>query len=134
MKKFFAVEDEEEELPNHSEFKNELKPARFAKTNLKSIIRDPITGSTSNYAVDRTKFKALGNKAPEVFPGKINDSSPQVKYELPKNTKKSPKKIIFNPLTHETVRIDGSIGGNNGFGPDRPRDRIGFGGNRPGNY
>lgn len=132
LKNFFAVEDDEDELPNHSEFKTEIKPARYAKTNLKSIIRDPITGNTSNYVVDRTKPRSLGSKAPEVFPGKIYDSPPQVKYELPKNTKKSPKSFIFNPLTHETIRIDGNAGGNV-FSGDRPRDRIGFGG-RVGNY
>ena len=81
---------------------------RFAKTNLKTIVHDPITGNTLNYAVERSKPRSLGSKPPDVFPGKISDSPPQVKYELPKNTKKSPKSTIFNPLTHQTIRFEGT--------------------------
>ena len=109
ISKFFAVDEEtEEELPSQSEFKVDIKVQRFAKTNLKSVVHDPITGNTLNYAVERNKPRSLGSKPPEVFPGKIYDSPPQVKYELPKNTKRSPKSTIFNPLTHETIRFEGT--------------------------
>ena len=100
---------EDQELPSSSEFKqidDQLKPNRYAKTNLKSIIHDPITGSISNYKVDRPKPRSLGTKAPEVFPGKIYDSPPQAEYELPKFTKKAPKNSIFNPLTGETLKVE----------------------------
>jgi hypothetical protein len=107
ISKFYAVDEEvEEELPNQSEFQNDSRMQRFAKTNLKTIVHDPITGTTLNYANDRIKPRALGSKPLDVFPGKINDSPPQVKYELPRNTKKSPKSMIFNPLTHETIRFE----------------------------
>ena len=108
-KKFFGLDDEPrmnrdqsgEELPSSSEF----KPTRFAKTNLKPISHDPITGAVNNYTIDRPKPRTLGTKAPEVFPGKVYDSPPQVEYELPKHTKKAPRNQIFNPLTFETQTI-----------------------------
>ena len=109
QKRFFGLDDEprmnrdqsDQELPSSSEF----KPTRFAKTNLKSISHDPITGAVNNYNIDRPKPRTLGTKAPEVFPGKIYDSPAQVEYELPKHTKKAPRNQIFNPLTFETQTI-----------------------------
>ena len=122
--KFYGVDDnltdnvkktsnKDQELPSSSsEFKQlespYFKPIRYAKNNLKSLLHDPITGSFSNYPVDRPKPRPLGAKPPEVFPGKIYDSPPQVEYELPKYTKKAPRNQIFNPLTGEarTVNIE----------------------------
>lgn len=115
LKKFFGVDDDqlsprEVELPSSSEFRQidsvYSNNPRFAKTNLKSISHDPITGAISNYSVNRPKPRPLGTKPPEVFPGKIYDSPPQVQYEPPKNTKKAPRTQIFNPLTFETQSID----------------------------
>jgi hypothetical protein len=97
------------ELPSSSEFKQietqSGKASRFAKTNLKSLCHDPITGTINNYVVDRPKPRPLGTKPPDVFPGKINDSPPQGDYEFPKFTKKAPRNQIFNPLTGETQMV-----------------------------
>lgn len=124
QKKFFGIDEdfEDQELPSASEF----TPVRFAKNNLKSMTHDPITGAITSYSVDRQKPRSLGAKAPEVFPGKIYDSPPQVEYELPKHTKKAPRNEIFNPLTGETQtikvekkRFGGAL--TTGYNPDENR-------------
>ncbi|OMJ66773.1 hypothetical protein SteCoe_36267 [Stentor coeruleus] len=123
LKNFFGVDDDQNtqlspreiELPSSSEFRQidsvYSNNPRFAKTNLKSISHDPITGAISNYSVNRPKPRPLGTKPPEVFPGKIYDSPPQIQYEPPKNTKKAPRTQIFNPLTFETQSVDSKFTG-----------------------
>jgi hypothetical protein len=107
MMKFFGIDEVDIEKTLDSQAKEgQNSQPRFAKTNLRTTINDPITGTVSNYRVERPKMRPLGTKPVEVFPGKIYDSPAQMQYELPKNTKKAPKTQLFNPLTHESISVN----------------------------
>ncbi|CAG9319938.1 unnamed protein product [Blepharisma stoltei] len=117
VKKFFGIEDEENELDKAAAVfygvdvkrnEPELSPVVNAKTNIKSVSHDPITGSLRNYKVERKKLYPLGNPKPEEVSDKINDVQLDATYEFPQFGKKVPRNKISNPLTGEVIEIDRS--------------------------